>query len=105
MGKFSISTFCLNTQNDIDYYKYIFLWKLHQGEIDKKSVLVLGRGYNYATCLEGARKLQEVSLLHSEGILSGELKHGPLTLVDENQEWSESLTFFKQILWNNSKNS
>jgi len=55
------------------------------GEIDKKSVLVLGRGYNYATCLEGARKLQEVSLLHSEGILSGELKHGPLTLVDENQ--------------------
>ena len=103
MGKFSISTFCKNTQNDIDFYKYIFLWKLHQGEIDKKSVLVLGRGYNYATCLEGARKLQEVSLLHSEGILSGELKHGPLTLVDENQEWSKSLTFANKFYEINKK--
>lgn len=100
MGKFSISTFCKNTQNDIGFYHYILLWKLHQGEIDKKSVLVLGRGYNYATCLEGARKLQEVSLLHSEGILSGELKHGPLTLVDENQEWSESLSVFETNLLN-----
>ena len=103
MGKFSISTFCKNTQNDIDFYKYIFLWKLHQGEIDKKSVLVLGRGYNYATCLEGARKLQEVSLLHSEGILSGELKHGPLTLVDESQEWSKSLTFANKFYEINKK--
>lgn len=51
---------------------------------DKRSVLVMGRGYNYATCLEGALKIKEISYLHSEGILSGELKHGPLALVDEH---------------------
>ncbi|KAF9079470.1 glutamine--fructose-6-phosphate transaminase (isomerizing), partial [Mortierella sp. AD031] len=37
-----------------------------------------------ATCLEGALKIKEVSYMHSEGILAGELKHGPLALVDEN---------------------
>lgn len=51
---------------------------------EEKSLLLMGRGYNYATCLEGALKVKEVSYMHSEGILSGELKHGPLALVDEN---------------------
>jgi glucosamine--fructose-6-phosphate aminotransferase (isomerizing) len=37
-----------------------------------------------ATCLEGALKIKEVSYMHSEGILAGELKHGPLALVDEH---------------------
>lgn len=50
---------------------------------DKTSVLVMGRGYQFATCLEGALKLKEISSMHSEGVLSGELKHGPLALVDE----------------------
>ena len=50
----------------------------------EKSLLLMGRGYNYATCLEGALKVKEVSYMHSEGILSGELKHGPLALVDED---------------------
>jgi len=50
---------------------------------DHSSVLVMGRGWNYATCAEGALKLKEVSSMHSEGVLSGELKHGPLALVDE----------------------
>ncbi|KAG0721604.1 Glutamine--fructose-6-phosphate aminotransferase [isomerizing] 2 [Chionoecetes opilio] len=50
---------------------------------EKKSLLVLGRGYNYATCLEGALKIKEITYMHSEGILAGELKHGPLALVDE----------------------
>ncbi|XP_047475678.1 glutamine--fructose-6-phosphate aminotransferase [isomerizing] 2-like isoform X5 [Penaeus chinensis] len=49
---------------------------------EKKSLLVLGRGYNYATCLEGALKIKEITYMHSEGILAGELKHGPLALVD-----------------------
>ncbi|KAK6120807.1 hypothetical protein DH2020_045452 [Rehmannia glutinosa] len=40
--------------------------------------------YNYATALEGALKVKEVALMHSEGILAGEMKHGPLALVDEN---------------------
>ena len=51
---------------------------------DEQSLLFLGRGYNYATALEGALKVKEVALIHSEGILAGEIKHGPLALVDEN---------------------
>ncbi|EHB17416.1 Glucosamine--fructose-6-phosphate aminotransferase [isomerizing] 2 [Heterocephalus glaber] len=46
-------------------------------------LLVMGRGYNYATCLEGALKIKEITYMHSEGILAGELKHGPLALVDK----------------------
>ena len=46
-------------------------------------MLVMGRGYNYATCLEGALKIKELTYMHSEGILAGELKHGPLALVDK----------------------
>jgi glucosamine 6-phosphate synthetase-like amidotransferase/phosphosugar isomerase protein len=50
----------------------------------ERSLLVMGRGYQYATCLEGALKIKELTYMHSEGILSGELKHGPLAMVDEN---------------------
>ncbi|KGN61365.1 glutamine--fructose-6-phosphate aminotransferase [isomerizing] 2 [Cucumis sativus] len=52
--------------------------------IAEQSLLVFGRGYNYATALEGALKVKEVALMHSEGLLAGEMKHGPLALVDEN---------------------
>ncbi|KAI9319665.1 L-glutamine D-fructose 6-phosphate amidotransferase [Dichotomocladium elegans] len=50
----------------------------------ERSLLLMGRGYQNATCLEGALKIKEISYMHSEGILAGELKHGPLALVDEN---------------------
>ena len=50
----------------------------------ERSLLIMGRGYQNATCLEGALKIKEISYMHSEGILAGELKHGPLALVDEN---------------------
>ena len=43
----------------------------------------MGRGFNYATCMEGALKIKELTYVHCEGIQSGELKHGPLALVDE----------------------
>lgn len=49
-----------------------------------KSLLIMGRGYNYATCMEGALKVKELTYMHSEGIMAGELKHGPLALVDNN---------------------
>jgi len=49
---------------------------------EKKSLLIMGRGYNFATCLEGALKIKELTYMHSEGIQAGELKHGPLALVD-----------------------
>jgi len=48
----------------------------------EKSLLIMGRGFNYATCLEGALKVKELTYMHSEGILAGELKHGPLAMVD-----------------------
>ncbi|WFD30428.1 glutamine--fructose-6-phosphate transaminase (isomerizing) [Malassezia sp. CBS 17886] len=50
----------------------------------EKSLLIMGRGYQHATCLEGALKIKEVCYMHSEGILAGELKHGPLALIDES---------------------
>jgi len=55
---------------------------LSQELYEKKSLLIMGRGYNFATCLEGALKVKELTYMHSEGIQAGELKHGPLALVD-----------------------
>jgi len=51
---------------------------------NSRSLLLMGRGYQHATVLEGALKIKEISYMHSEGILAGELKHGPLALIDEN---------------------
>lgn len=51
---------------------------------ENSSILLFGRGFQYATCLEGALKIKELSYIHTEGIHAGELKHGPLALVDEN---------------------
>ncbi|KFO85674.1 Glutamine--fructose-6-phosphate aminotransferase [isomerizing] 1, partial [Buceros rhinoceros silvestris] len=48
----------------------------------QKSVLIMGRGYHYATCLEGALKIKEITYMHSEGILAGGAD-GPLALVDK----------------------
>lgn len=50
----------------------------------QRSLLVMGRGFHYATCLEGALKIKEITYMHSEGILAGELKHGPLALIDKD---------------------
>ncbi len=46
--------------------------------------LFLGRGINYPVALEGALKLKEISYIHAEGYPGGEMKHGPLALIDEN---------------------
>jgi glucosamine--fructose-6-phosphate aminotransferase (isomerizing) len=46
-------------------------------------VLFLGRGINYPIALEGALKLKEISYIHAEGYAAGELKHGPIALIDE----------------------
>jgi glucosamine--fructose-6-phosphate aminotransferase (isomerizing) len=48
-----------------------------------RDVLYLGRGTNYPIALEGALKLKEISYLHAEGYAAGELKHGPIALIDE----------------------
>jgi glucosamine--fructose-6-phosphate aminotransferase (isomerizing) len=44
----------------------------------------LGRGPNYPIALEGALKLKEITYIHAEGFAAGEMKHGPIALVDEN---------------------
>ena len=62
-----------------------------EAEIDKialeishaRDVLYLGRGMHYPIALEGALKLKEISYIHAEGYAAGELKHGPIALIDE----------------------
>ncbi|KAF0165770.1 MAG: glucosamine--fructose-6-phosphate aminotransferase (isomerizing) [Rhodocyclaceae bacterium] len=51
---------------------------------DKQHALFLGRGHHYPIALEGALKLKEISYIHAEGYPAGELKHGPLALVDKD---------------------
>jgi glucosamine--fructose-6-phosphate aminotransferase (isomerizing) len=51
---------------------------------DAKNFLFLGRGLHYPIALEGALKLKEISYIHAEGYPAGEMKHGPIALVDEN---------------------
>ena len=50
----------------------------------RRDFLFLGRGYNYPIALEGALKLKEISYIHAEGYPAGEMKHGPIALIDEN---------------------
>jgi len=63
-----------------------------EGRVEKLShslskysdILYLGRGTSYPLALEGALKLKELSYIHAEGYAAGELKHGPIALIDEN---------------------
>ena len=52
--------------------------------VDKQHTLFLGRGEQYPIAMEGALKLKEISYIHAEAYPAGELKHGPLALIDEN---------------------
>jgi len=75
---------------------------------DQKSMLLLGRGAQHATALEGALKIKEISYLHCEAVMSGELKHGVLALVDENlpivmiltrdDVYAKSLNAYQQVI-------
>ena len=58
--------------------------KLAKKYKDLKNFFFIGRKYNFPIALEGALKLKEVSYLHAEAYPGGELKHGPLALIDEN---------------------
>ena len=51
---------------------------------DKKNIFYLGRGIDYYLALEGSLKLKEISYIHSEAFPAGELKHGSISLIDEN---------------------
>ena len=51
--------------------------------INAKGTMYLGRGYSYPIAMEGALKLKELSYLHAEGYPAGEMKHGPLALIED----------------------
>jgi glutamine---fructose-6-phosphate transaminase (isomerizing) len=51
---------------------------------DARDIYIIGRSIHYPIALEGALKIKELSYIHAEGIVAGELKHGPLALIDKN---------------------
>lgn len=51
---------------------------------DSSDFFFIGRGFSYPTALEGALKLKEITYIHGEGYAAGELKHGPLALIDDD---------------------
>ena len=59
--------------------------QLAQSMQDATSVLFLGRHVGYPTAMEGALKLKEIAYIHAEGFAAGELKHGPIALIEEGQ--------------------
>ncbi len=59
------------------------LKELAQEIARSRDVLFLGRGTSYAIALEGALKLKEISYIHAEGYAAGEMKHGPIALIDD----------------------
>lgn len=59
------------------------LRKLAHDLADAHDILYIGRGTSYAIALEGALKIKELSYIHAEGVAAGELKHGPIALIDE----------------------
>ncbi|MBI5530477.1 MAG: glutamine--fructose-6-phosphate transaminase (isomerizing) [Candidatus Doudnabacteria bacterium] len=61
-----------------------YIKKIAQQYAGYEHALYLGRKYNYPVALEGALKLKEISYIHAEGYAAGEMKHGPIALVDKN---------------------
>jgi len=58
--------------------------KVARNYLAARDFLYLGRGMNYPIALEGALKLKEISYIHAEGYAAGEMKHGPIALIDEH---------------------
>src|SRR5690606_37015623 len=59
------------------------VYALARDHFDSRSVLFLGRHAGYPVALEGALKLKELAYIHAEGFAAGELKHGPIALIEE----------------------
>jgi len=60
-----------------------FIKEIAQKYKDAKDFFFIGRGFSYPTAMEGALKLKEITYIHGEGYAAGELKHGPLALIDD----------------------
>jgi glucosamine--fructose-6-phosphate aminotransferase (isomerizing) len=74
---------------------------------DHRNFLYLGRGYNFPAALEGALKLKEISYIHAEGYPAGEMKHGPIALIDPDMpvvviapRHGEDETTYRKVLSN-----
>jgi len=65
---------CLDRENDVK--------KVAEALLEAENALYLGRGINMPTAYEGALKLKEISYIHAEGYPAGEMKHGPIALID-----------------------
>lgn len=74
-----LPTLMQNILNQKDWFKTI------ANELsNKNNIFFIGRGIDYAICMEGSLKLKEISYIHSEAYAAGELKHGTISLIDEN---------------------
>jgi glutamine---fructose-6-phosphate transaminase (isomerizing) len=62
----------------------IQIHSIAEGLRDARDIYIIGRSIHYAIALEGALKIKELAYVHTEGIAAGELKHGPLALIDRN---------------------
>ena len=60
------------------------IWRIAEKYKDAVNALYLGRGMLFPVALEGALKLKEISYIHAEGYAAGEMKHGPIALIDDN---------------------
>ncbi|HIP42920.1 MAG TPA: glutamine--fructose-6-phosphate transaminase (isomerizing) [Aquifex aeolicus] len=72
----SLMEITLNSSEEVE--------KVSDKYLKRKNFLYLGRYLNYPIALEGALKLKEISYIHAEGYPAGEMKHGPIALIDEN---------------------
>ncbi|WKY46698.1 glutamine--fructose-6-phosphate transaminase (isomerizing) [Eubacteriaceae bacterium ES3] len=83
-----LSEFCDNLSETANQIEAAFSYKevIEAFANEKKNtedVFFIGRGLDYYTCLEGSLKLKEISYIHSEAYAAGELKHGPIALIEE----------------------
>ncbi|MFH1171439.1 MAG: SIS domain-containing protein, partial [bacterium] len=74
---------------------------------EHRNALYLGRAYNYPAALEGALKLKEISYIHAEGYPAGEMKHGPIALIDRDMpvvviapRFGEDETTYQKVISN-----
>jgi glucosamine--fructose-6-phosphate aminotransferase (isomerizing) len=79
---YELSRVAVSMENIIDKRDYIE--EVVQKAITKKDCFYIGRGLDYSVCLEAALKLKEITYIHTDGIAAGELKHGPMALIEKD---------------------
>ncbi len=75
---------CIPKKIELILKQSLAIKKLAKKYLRYKNFLYLGRGYNYPVALEGSLKIKEIAYVHAEGFAGGEMKHGPIALIDKN---------------------